>query len=269
MKVILSGAMETLLIPLYGRAQMSRRGLFPDADAEQAAGRIDYDFSKLKIRTKTQMILSIRSALIDDFTTAYLKAHQNTAVIYLGCGLDPRAKRLHYPAVRWYDLDFPEVISIKRQLFGETPRYRMIASSVTEWSWLDAVDGGGDVLVIAEGLLMYLGEGDIRMLFDKLRQKFSGVTLIFDAYSRTTVKYSANHPSLKKTGAVIRWGVDTPAEIEAFGGIRHINTLYLTDKEAVKRLPKVSRLLYALAGRFRGAREAHRIFVMVLSQMTE
>jgi O-methyltransferase involved in polyketide biosynthesis len=265
MKIVLSGAMETLLIPLYGRAQMSRRGLSPDADAEQAVARIDYDFSRLKIHTKTQMMLSVRSALIDNYTTAYLQEHRDARVLYLGCGLDPRAKRLRYPAVRWYDLDFPEVIAIKRQLFDETPCYIMIASSVTESGWLDAVDGGGDVLVIAEGLFMYLGEDDIRTLFDKLRQKFVGVTLIFDAYSRATVKHSAKHPSLKRTGAVIRWGVDAPAEIEAYGGIRHEKTLYLTDEEAVMRLPKGSRLIYSIAGNFRVAREAHRIFVMSLT----
>lgn len=265
MKIALSGAMETLLIPLYGRAQMSRRGLFPDTDAEQAVARIDYDFSRLKIRDKTQLMLSLRSALLDDFTTAYLREHREAAVLYLGCGLDPRARRLHEPAVRWYDLDFPEVIAIKRQLFDETPRYSMLASSVTEWGWLDAVAGGGDVLVIAEGLFMYLGEDDIRTLFDRLRRKFAGVTLIFDAYSHATVKHSARHPSLKKTGAVIRWGVDTPSEIEAFGGVRHEKTLYLTDREAVKRLPKGSRLIFSIAGKFRAAREAHRIFVMSLT----
>ena len=46
MKLSLKEEMETLLIPLYGRAQMSRKGLFQDLDAESAISQIDYDFSK-------------------------------------------------------------------------------------------------------------------------------------------------------------------------------------------------------------------------------
>jgi hypothetical protein len=48
MKVRLKEEMETLLIPLYGRAQMSRRGLFSDKQAEEAVRQIDYDFSRLR-----------------------------------------------------------------------------------------------------------------------------------------------------------------------------------------------------------------------------
>lgn len=34
MKITLTNEMETLLIPLYGRAQMSQQGIFEDKEAE-------------------------------------------------------------------------------------------------------------------------------------------------------------------------------------------------------------------------------------------
>ena len=89
------------------------------------------------------------------------------------------------------------------------------------------------ILVIAEGLLMYLSDSDIQTLFNKMRDKFKNITFVFDAYSKMTAKQAKHHPSLKKTGATIGWGVDSPRDIEQFGrGIKHIETLYLTKNHA-------------------------------------
>jgi O-methyltransferase involved in polyketide biosynthesis len=266
MKIALKEEMETLLIPLYGKAQMSRKGIFRDRDAEEAVAQIDYDFSRLHIQEKTQVMLSIRAALMDDFAAGFLKEHPHSAVLHLGCGLDARARRLGVPIRVWYDLDFPQVIDIKRQLYEETENYRYIPSSVTDLDWMHEVDTGGfPLLVVAEGLFMYLAEEDIKELLLKMQRKFKDVTLIFDTYSKLTASKASRHPSLKRTGAVIRWGVDSPAEIEAFGsGIIHQKTLYLTDKNAISCLPAGYRTIFALAGNFKAAKEAHRIFIMNL-----
>jgi O-methyltransferase involved in polyketide biosynthesis len=152
LKICLQEEMETLLIPLYSRAVMSKKGLFKDEDAESAVARIDYGFSRLAVKEKTQIMLAIRSKRIDDFTRQYLADHPGGVVLYLGCGLDSRAKRLGFPAKLWYDIDFPEIISIKQQLHQETKSYRYIASSVTDWTWMDKAEfSNGAVLVIAEG----------------------------------------------------------------------------------------------------------------------
>jgi O-methyltransferase involved in polyketide biosynthesis len=211
MKIQLRDEMETLLIPLYGRAQMSRRGLFYDRQAEEAVRQIDYDFSRLCIQEKTQLMLSVRGAMIDAFASDYLNVNPGCTVVYLGCGLDARFQRMGEPDARWYDLDFPQVIEIKKQLYAETERYMMIPSSVTDWDWLEGIDANDrPVLVIAEGLMMYLSETDVKTLFCKMREAFSKATFIFDAYSCMTAKQAKNHPSLKKTGARIQWGVDGP-----------------------------------------------------------
>lgn len=270
MEIQLKEEMETLLIPLYGRAQMSKEGYFQDAYAENAVRSIRYDFSRLKIQEKTQIMLSVRGALIDARCIEFLRDHPDSAVVYLGCGLDARVKRLGVPTRLWYDLDFPEVIDIKRQLYPETEQYRLIGSSVTRWAWMESIEQNGKpLLVVAEGLLMYLNPEEVQTLFLKMRDRFSDVTFVFDAYSHLTAKQAAKHPSLKKTGAVIRWGVDTADEMTAFGaGISYEQTIYLTDERAVKLLPEKFRTMFRFAGKFRAAREAHRIFVMHLQSNT-
>ncbi len=264
MKIQLKNEMETLIIPLYGKAKMSQIGIFNDPYAEAMIEKIDYDYTKLKIQQKTQVMLAVRAAILDDFAKDFISKHPNCIVLHLGCGLDVRFMRLGLQVGMWYDLDFPEVIEIKKQLFSETEYYKYIASSVTDLGWINSIPvDEKDVLVIAEGLFMYLSKNELKALFIALKSKFSSLTIVFDAYSKLTARSAKNHPSLKKTGATIKWGVDEPQEIEGYTeGIKHLKTIYLTDKNITKILPKSYRTIFRLAGLFKSAREAHRVFVM-------
>lgn len=264
MKIQLNNEMETLLIPLYGKAKMSKTGVFKDPYAEAAIGKLDYDYSRLKIQNKTQVMLAMRAAIMDDFCKGFIAENPNCLVLHLGCGLDARYMRAGLHVGLWYDLDFPAVIDIKKQLYCETDSYKYIASSVTDLRWLDEIGAiENEVLVIAEGLFMYLSENEIKTLFNALKSRFRSYTIIFDAYSKLTAKGSKYHPSLKRTGATIKWGVDSPGEIEGYTkGAKHLKTLYLTDKNVLKMLPKNDRLIFKLAGVFKSSREAHRVFVI-------
>ena len=57
-------------------------------------------------------------------------------VVNIGCGLDSRFSRIDNGRVRFYDLDLPEVIEIKRRFFEENDWYHLIASSVLDYDWM-------------------------------------------------------------------------------------------------------------------------------------
>lgn len=263
MKMHLTKEMETLLIPLYGKAMMSRLGYFNNPYAEDAIKLIDYDFDKLKIQAKTEVMLSLRGALIDEYVIEFIDKNPDALILHLGCGLDARYLRIDKQENKWFDLDYPKVIDIKKQLYDESKTYKYISSSVTNLDWLEQMDSTDqEVIVIAEGLFMYLSELEIKLLFTKLTEKFSNHTLIFDAYSKMTAKNVRRQTSLKKTGAVIKWGVDSPDEIETYtSGLKYVKTLYLTDENSIKKIPKKYQRTFKFAGMFKLAREAHRIFI--------
>jgi O-methyltransferase involved in polyketide biosynthesis len=252
---------ETLLIPLFGRAKMSEEGLFEDKAAEQAAKALGKAGERLKIKKKLLAFMALRAAIFDDYTLMYLTQNPSATVLYLGCGLDSRCERLKNPAKLWYDLDFPEVIALKKRFFRETERYQFIGSSVTELSWLDRVDKTtGPVLIIAEGLLMYLSGEEIGRLTAALKEAFPNARLIFDAYSEFSAKYAKYQPSLRKTGAVIRWGVDTAEGLREIG-LAALETKYPQNHPLVKKLSPYFRFMFHAMGRFRAVREAHRVFI--------
>ncbi len=256
---------ETMLIPLYGKAvdYESDASILKDKKAYDIVQAIDYPFKKLKIQAKTNTMLSLRAKLMDDYVSSFLTREKDCIVLHLGCGLDSRCVRINDSSVLWYDVDFEEVIEVRRNFFEESENYHMIGSSVTEEEWLKKMpETDKECLVVAEGLFMYHGEEELISLLRRIKDRLGGFTLVLDAYSTLTAKQAKNHPSLKRTGAVIKWGIDDPKEMSSwFDGIEFLEEQYFSDNRYIRELGRGTRLMYGIANRFEAARRAHRLLI--------
>jgi O-methyltransferase involved in polyketide biosynthesis len=259
-KITLTPEQETLLIPLYTKAQPGNP-LFFDPRAQEILSQVDYDFTKLRVPYKTVVLVCQRAKKMDKMAREFLAEHPAGAVLHLGCGLDGRFWRVDNGQVEWFDLDMPPVVELRQRFFPTHERYHLIASSVTDLTWVEKVEAAGrPVLAVAEGLLMYLGEEDVRRLLLRLGEAFPGCRLLADVFSRMTARSATQHPSLKHTGAALGWGIDDPHEIEAWAqGIRLLGEWFFTQDPDLHRLSAGYRLAYKLAGAFRVVQRAHRI----------
>lgn len=259
-RITLSPEQETLLIPLYAKSQPGNP-LFFDPRARDILDRVDYDFTRLRVPYKTVVLVCQRAKKLDAATRAFLSEHERAVVLHLGCGLDSRFWRVDNGQVEWYDLDMPPVIELRQQFYAAHERYHLLASSVTDLDWMEGVAAAGrPVLIVAEGLLMYLSETEVQRLVLRLRETFPGCRLIADVFSRMTARSATKHPSLKQTGASIGWGMDDPREVEGWAqGIRLLEEWYFTQDPDMQRLTLGYRLAYKLAGAFNMVRRAHRI----------
>lgn len=242
------GSVEwTNLVTLYLRAHESRteRPILGDRAAAEAVDRIAYDFKRIHRMSwpgANQYLVALRARQLDDWCADFLARHPDAVVLHLGCGLDGRAFRLDVPpAVSWFDVDQPGVIGLRRRLYDDSDRYRMIGSSVTELQWLDQVPTGRPTLMIAEGLLMYLHEHEVRRLLQRLSDQFTGGEMHFDTLS-------ALAPLLSKlfTRGIIKWGIRDVREIATWNPrLRFLEqTPVLAD---YNRIPSAAvRLIYRL-----------------------
>jgi methyltransferase (TIGR00027 family) len=227
-KVRLTREKETMLATLYGRAMESARpdALLRDPMAEQAVGRIEYDFGRLGVKPHMGTSVAMRARLIDARAAAFLAAHPECTVLHLACGLDSRVFRLDPPAgVRWYDVDFPEVIALRRRLYPERPGCHLVASSVLEPGWLERVDAGLPTLLVAEGLLMYLTEADVRTLLGRVTGRFPSGEMVFDVVSRLGVRLQKLNPPVRASGATHHFGLEDPHDLE-----RWVPRLHLAER---------------------------------------
>lgn len=204
------GVTWTMLGTLYLRAWENRlpQPILGDRHAAEAVERIDYDFASLEKRLRpqgNQFLVALRAKRLDDWAADFLTRHPDATVLQLGCGLDSRVFRLGPPAgVRWYDVDVPKVIDLRRRLFTEPAGYHQIGASVTEPGWLDGVPADRPVLVVAEGLFPYLTADELRVLLRRLTDHFPAGELIFDVVA----------PWVTRVARPFRWGTRDAREIE-------------------------------------------------------
>src|SRR3989304_806071 len=130
-KITLTPEQETLLIPLYTKAQPGNP-LFFDPKAQDIHNQMDYDFTKLRVPYKTVILVCQRAKKLDAVTSDFLAEHPGGVVLHLGCGLDGRFWRVDDGRVEWYDLDMPPVIELRQRFYPASERYHTLASSVTD-----------------------------------------------------------------------------------------------------------------------------------------
>ncbi|MCE7699010.1 MAG: class I SAM-dependent methyltransferase [Methanobacterium paludis] len=138
----------------------------------------------------------------------------DAVTINIGCRLHTRFFRLDNGQIQWYDLDLPEPIKIRRKFFDETDRYKMIAKSVFDYSWIDdIIDDVKDrksILIIAEGILMYFTEKEVKNLINKLATSFHGAEMLIETTSPALVKQSQKQDLIKnqyQIDAKLSWGI--------------------------------------------------------------
>jgi O-methyltransferase involved in polyketide biosynthesis len=268
-KITLTKECETLFIPLYCKALMSKDGtILTDKKAEDIVRKVDYDFSTIKASKSLQIYMAIRASIIDDYADDFLTRYPDAVVLHLGCGLDSRVERVSRKPAMWYDIDFPAVIAARKLFFDDHDKYRQVPVSVAEKDWMTKVDAkAAKALIIAEGLTMFLTEEENKALFLEFKKSFEYSEFIFDAYSVSSMRMSKYRNPVNKMGATIRWGLDDPRIVENFAaGISHRMTKYFTEPDKINQLAGIYKIVFKAIKSISWANNLYRIYAFVIEK---
>ena len=221
----LSGVSETLLLPLYIRAMESQRpdALIKDDKAVALIKELNPDASwikKMRVDEDDKVGLVLRNREFDRYARDFLARHSQAVVVHIGCGLDSRFERVDDGTVEWYDLDLPEVIELRKKLIGgERERYHFLSCSVFDDEWLNTVSlhHQRPFLFLAEGVLIYFEEAQVKSLFLTVRDHFPGAELVCDAFSPYMVWLNNLRISRTKIGARYQWKLKRGKDPEKWG----------------------------------------------------
>lgn len=209
-KPVLNGVAETMLQSFYARAKYSlkKKHKFYDAKAVEIINRIDYDFS---IAAKDHnMICGVigRTVVIDEIVKDFIKNNPKATIVNIACGLDTRFYRLDNGIITWYNLDLPDVIKLRNQIFLENGRVLSIGASVLDSNWINEIMNRKNVLFIIEGLSMYLSAEENAKMLSIIRENFDSATVIMECIAKVWIKCEKVEKSIQKTGAKFMFGAD-------------------------------------------------------------
>lgn len=215
-KVNVTGVPETMIQTLYARAKETQK---PDAKikdeiAAEIVKKLDYDFSKADKDKTMSLGVIARTIVLDRMVKEYLKTHTNAIVVNIACGLDTRCYRMKGNYLRWYNLDLPETMNIRSRFLKENGPVYQIAKSAMDASYTDEIAyHGEDVLVIIEGLTMYLSEKDVRQMFSVIEKSFQKATVMVETMSPFMAKH-VKEKSIEGSHAKFTWGVKNGKELQ-------------------------------------------------------
>ena len=237
------------MITLWARAVETTQPnpILFDRKAVEIVDKIDYNFDKFSSARDSQVGVCIRGYVIDQWLRQFLSNNASATVVEIGAGLDTRFERLDNMTLRWFDLDLPDSVAVRKLFFAESDRRKFISGSVLEPDWINTVKAAsaGPFFFIGEGVLMYFTDEQVKTLFAMLAEHFPGSLFAFDAMSPFMVKNQKTHDALQHTSAFVKWGLKDVKEIETWNEQYKIEkSLYFSNfPQYLKRFSLKSRLL--------------------------
>jgi methyltransferase (TIGR00027 family) len=184
------------------RALESERpdAIFHDPFARRLAGERGEQILEAMPRGKaTSWPMVVRTAVFDELILRAVARDGVDCVLNLAAGLDARPYRLKLPpTLRWIDVDLPEILAYKQEIMkNERPVCQLetvpldLIDIPARRALFDRVNGENrHVMVVTEGLLVYLAPGDVRTLAIDLRAERTFEWWLFDLASVGVLEFA-------------------------------------------------------------------------------
>ncbi len=171
-----------LWVAVYRAMETKRKdALFRDPYAEILAGERGKLIAENMAGGKSgAWPMIVRTAAMDEFITRTVTQNGVDTVVNLAAGLDARPYRLDLPqSLRWIEVDLPDILSYKEEKLSDAePRCRLervrldLNDAAARKKQFEQINRTAkQVLVITEGLLIYLGPEDVASLARDLHEQ--------------------------------------------------------------------------------------------------
>ncbi len=252
-KVSLGQLQQTLFMPLWARAMETQKNmpLLIDNKAVEIIESIDYDFTAFNQNLENINIISwiSRCKTYDQIINKFIIAHPNGTIVNIGCGMDTYFERAINSSVKWYELDLPDVIELKRKFFIENDNRKFIAGSFFNTQWFDEINPKNEILFISSGVFCYFEEALIREFLISLVNRFPSSELLFDVTSATGLKVANN--IIIKAGfgeeSLMKWALKNKEHILSWDKRIKLIGVYETYKQKNLNLSVRNRIIGAIS----------------------
>lgn len=250
---------KTLYIPLYGKSYVSKRGIIlRDPKAEEIWTAEGFP---LKGKSKSKWLayyMGMRAAVFDHWLKQQMEHMPDAAVLHIGCGMDSRICRVGTTGNRWYDIDFPEVITERKKYYCETESYTMLAADVRNVDFLTQI-AEKKAIVVMEGISMYLRREELLQLMTQLCAHFDQVALLMDCYTEFAAKASKYKNPINDVGVTQVFGLDEPKLLE-IEGIQFLREHDMTPKALIDALQGMEKTIFEKLYAGSVARKMYRLY---------
>lgn len=213
MNLKLGDVQETALIPLAVRAVESKRknARIYDKKAVEITDSLSVDTKKYDRFFSHEGVVA-RTIILDREVKKLLKKYPHAVCVNIGCGLDNRFSRVDNGTVQWFNVDLPDSIEVRKKVFTETAREHMLASDILADGWTENLPKGKVTIIIAEGLLMYFSEEQVKKILNSITDYFEKGFILAELMHPKMMN-EKHHDTVKDTNAKFGWGTRSAEDL--------------------------------------------------------
>ena len=236
---------KTLFIPLYGKALISRMGIIlQDKKAEEIWG---VERFALRGKAKSKWLaytMAMRARIFDDWAAEQLRLYPDALVLHIGSGLDSRCQRIQVPYTQWVDADLPDVIDVRKNYYTESSAYHMISLDASKPAEMRKLPDAERIIVIMEGLSMYLTNEALMQFFLALQAKYKAVHVLLDIYTIFGAKASKYKNPINEVGVTQVYGIDDIHVLISNTGLCVVQECNMTPPHLVNELSGFDKVFF-------------------------
>jgi O-methyltransferase involved in polyketide biosynthesis len=234
--VELGDVQKTLFMPVWARAVETKKKepVLIDKTALEIIDSVDFDFSQMtnNVPEISQVAWIARCKRFDIIVKDFITKHPEGTIVNIGCGLDTSYERINDNIIKWYDLDLPDVIELRKKFLKETDKRKFISRSFLDTSWFEDIVIDDKVLFISTGVFVYFEEIQIRDFIIKVADTFEEPELFFDITSLKGLEIA--NQVIQKSGlnsnSYFKWGLTNKSIIASWDKRINIKDTYYTFK---------------------------------------
>lgn len=204
---------ETALIPLAIKASETNRpnARIRDEKAKAIIETLGVDVSKYDPFLSHEGVVA-RTIMYRNELKRLLAQYPEAVCINLGCGFDDKFSQVDNGRLTWFDVDLPDQIEVRKKVYEDRDRCRMLGGSALEGGWTVDIPKADMYIVVMEGVLEYFSKEQVKTCLNMLCDSFKHGYLLAELHSPFLEKNGKHHDAVKHTNATFGWGTESGKE---------------------------------------------------------
>ena len=198
---------ETALIPLAIKASETARpnARIRDEKAKAIIDALGVDVSKYDPFLSHEGVVA-RTIMFRDTLKDLLEKYPDAVCINLGCGFDDKFSQVDNGRLRWFDVDLPDQIAVRRKVFQDRDRCTMLDGDALDGAWTKTLPKADMYIIVVEGVLEYFSKDQVKTCLNMLCDCFPHGYLLAELHNPFLEKHGSHHDAVKHTNATFGWG---------------------------------------------------------------
>ena len=213
MDITFGDIQETALVTLAIRASETARPnpRIVDEKAKEIIDALGVDVSRFDPFLSHEGVVA-RTIMFADALRGLISRYPDATCINLGCGFDDKFSQVDNGRIRWFDVDLPDQIAVRRKVYDDRDRCVMMDGDALDGAWTATIPKDQPIIVVMEGVLEYFTKEQTATCLHMLCDSFEHGWLLAEMNSMFIVKHSKQHDAIKNTNATFKWGTESGAE---------------------------------------------------------